>query len=209
MSNPIHIRRLGLRDYVSVWQEMQRFTLQRGAEQEDELWCVEHPAVFTQGRNGKSEHLLNTEHDIPIVESDRGGQITYHGPGQAVVYALIDLKRRKLGVRDLVSELENTVIRYLAQWDISAEARRDAPGVYVPEGKIASLGLRVRRGCSYHGLSFNVNMDLTPFTWINPCGLYGQKVTQLRHFGIDIDTMECGHQLASLLVSALNDSPAQ
>lgn len=203
MIEKIHIRQLGRREYVPVWEAMQEYALTRDENSPDELWCVEHPAVFTQGRNGKSEHLLNHQHPIPVVQTDRGGQITYHGPGQAVVYVLIDLKRRKMGVRELVSALELTTIQFLNTLGLEAQARKDAPGVYVHGDKIASLGLRVRRGCSYHGLSFNVDMDLTPFSWINPCGLLKQKVTQLSDFNIHLETADCGRQLARRLAARL------
>jgi lipoyl(octanoyl) transferase len=174
---------LGRRDYESVWKEMQEFTRTRDESAVDELWFVEHPPVYTQGVSGKAEHVLDA-HNIPVVQSNRGGQVTYHGPGQIVAYVLFDLKRRKMGIRDLVSELENAVIALLQGYGISAAARRDAPGVYVNDAKVAALGLRVSRGCSYHGLALNVDMDLTPFQWINPCGYKELKVTQLKDLGI-------------------------
>src|SRR5688500_266023 len=172
------VRELGRRDYESVWKEMQDFTGKRDESTVDELWFVEHPPVYTQGVSGKAEHVLDA-HDIPVVQSNRGGQVTYHGPGQVVAYVLFDLKRRKMGMRDLVNQLENAVITLLKGYGISAVARRDAPGVYVNDTKVAALGLRVSRGCSYHGLALNVDMDLTPFDWINPCGYKELKVTQL------------------------------
>jgi lipoyl(octanoyl) transferase len=169
---------LGVADYPKVLQQMQAFTNQRDSHTPDELWLVEHPAVFTQGTAGKAEHILNA-HDIPIIQSDRGGQVTYHGPGQIVAYTLIDVRRAKLTVRDLVVLLEDAVIALLNDYAIHAYARRDAPGVYVNDAKICSLGLRIRRGYSYHGLALNVAMDLTPFHYINPCGYANMAVTQL------------------------------
>ncbi len=176
------LRRLGTRDYTPVWRAMQSFTQQRSDATPDELWLVEHPPVFTQGLNGKPEHLL-APGDIPVIQTDRGGQVTYHGPGQLVAYTLIDLQRRHLGVRDLVDGIEQTVIALLAEFGIESSARRDAPGVYVAGAKLASLGLRVRRGRSYHGVSINVAMDLEPFTRINPCGYAEIAVTDLSTLG--------------------------
>ena len=160
---------------------MHHYTDQRNSLSRDEIWLVEHHPVFTQGQAGKAEHLLMPG-DIPVVQSDRGGQVTYHGPGQQVMYVLIDIKRRKLGVRQLVTALEETVIETLTSFDVNARARADAPGVYVGEEKICSLGLRIRKGCSFHGLALNVAMDLTPFSRINPCGYAGMRMTQLQHF---------------------------
>ena len=176
--NTLTVRRLGVRDYQPVWRAMQEYTERRGADSADELWLVEHPPVFTVGLNGKPEHLL-APGDIPVVQIDRGGQVTYHGPGQLVFYPLLDLRRLKLGVRQLVTSLEQAVIDLLGDYGITAVGRRDAPGVYVDGAKIAALGLRVRRGCSYHGLSLNVAMDLEPFARINPCGYPDLRVTQL------------------------------
>jgi lipoyl(octanoyl) transferase len=177
------VRELGRRDYESVWKEMQEFTLGRDESTGDELWFVEHPPVYTQGVSGKAEHVLDA-HGIPVVQSNRGGQVTYHGPGQIVAYVLFDLKRRKMNIRGLVSELENAVIGLLAEYAVVAAARKDAPGVYVDGAKVAALGLRVSRGCSYHGLALNADMDLKPFQWINPCGYKELKVTQLKDLGI-------------------------
>lgn len=157
---------------------MQRFTDTRGPETADELWLVQHPPVFTQGQAGKAEHVL-APGDIPIVKTDRGGQVTFHGPGQVVAYPLLNLRRLGLGVRDLVTSIEATVVDYLSSWQVTSAARADAPGVYVHGRKIASLGLRVRRGCSFHGVSFNIDMDLEPFSRINPCGYEGLQMTQL------------------------------
>lgn len=176
---PLLIRNLGLRDYQTVWQAMRAFTDTRAESHGDELWLVEHPPVFTQGQAGKPEHILAAG-DIPLVATDRGGQVTYHGPGQLVAYPLLDLRRLKLGVRDLVSHLENTVVEMLAEYGINAAARPEAPGVYVEARKIASLGLRVRRGCSFHGVAINVDMDLEPFLRINPCGYNDLQMTQMR-----------------------------
>ena len=164
---------------------MHHYTDQRNSLSRDEIWLVEHPPVFTQGQAGKAEHLLMPG-DIPVVQSDRGGQVTYHGPGQQVMYVLIDIKRRKLGVRQLVTALEETVIDTLAGFGVSARARADAPGVYVGEQKICSLGLRIRKGCSFHGLALNVAMDLAPFSRINPCGYAGMSMTQLQQFQPDV-----------------------
>lgn len=175
----MQIKQLGLQPYESTWQAMRDFTEQRQDGTSDELWIVEHPAVLTQGLNGKAEHLLQTLHDIPLVQTDRGGQITYHGPGQLVIYVLFDLKRAQLGVRALVTLIEESIIEYLHQLGIMANSRADAPGVYVDHKKIASLGLKIRKQRSYHGLALNVDMDLSPFKLINPCGLNGMKMTQL------------------------------
>lgn len=175
---PLRIRQLGLRDYEPVWREMQRLTDERDESTPDQLWLVQHPPVFTLGMNGKEEHILNAG-DIPVIAIDRGGQVTYHGPGQQVIYLLLDLKRNKLGIRHVVERIEQAIIRLLADYGIEARGRRDAPGVYVGDKKIAALGLRVRRGCTYHGLALNVKMDLAPFKRINPCGYAGMEVTQL------------------------------
>lgn len=184
-ANTLLVRQLGQRDWQPVSDAMHHFTDRRDSATADELWLVEHPAVFTQGQAGKAEHVL-VPGDIPVVQSDRGGQVTYHGPGQQVMYVLIDVKRRKLGVRDLVTALEETVIATLADYDISARARADAPGVYVGDAKICSLGLRIRKGCSFHGLALNVAMDLAPFLRINPCGYAGMQMTQISAFRPDV-----------------------
>ena len=173
------IRRLGIEDYLTSWKAMQDFTDSRGPDTDDELWLLQHPPVFTQGQAGKSEHLLMPG-DIPVLQTDRGGQVTYHGPGQWIVYLLLDLRRHKLGIRDLVDLIEQSVVAVLEHLGIEASPRRDAPGVYVDNAKIASLGLRVRRGCSYHGLALNVDMDLEPFSRINPCGYEGLQVTTIQ-----------------------------
>jgi lipoyl(octanoyl) transferase len=196
------LRELGRRDYLPTWQAMQAFTDRRDVATPDELWLVEHPPVFTQGMNGKPEHLLDPG-DIPVVPVDRGGQVTYHGPGQLVVYPLLDLRRRHLGVRDLVQRLEFAVIDLLAGYGIEALGRRDAPGVYVDGRKVASLGLRVRRGCSYHGLSLNVDMDLAPFARINPCGYAGLEVTRTVDLGGPDDWREAATALVPHLLRQL------
>ncbi len=180
---------LGLVEYEPVVNQMREFTLGRQADTEDELWLLEHQPVFTQGANGDPTHLINP-HDIPVVYTDRGGQVTYHGPGQLVAYTLIDLRRIKSGVRQMVSRLEQTITTLLAEFDIKAHARQDAPGVYVGDSKIASLGLRVKRGACYHGVSFNIDMDLTPFSYINPCGQAGMQVIDLTSLGIRLDMTE-------------------
>ncbi|WP_147196206.1 lipoyl(octanoyl) transferase LipB [Pantoea sp. MBD-2R] len=172
------IRQLGLQPWAPVSQAMHDFTNQRDEDTPDEIWLVEHLPVFTQGQAGKAEHLLGPG-DIPVMQSDRGGQVTYHGPGQQVMYVLLNLKRRKTGVRQLVTAIEQTVVETLAHFDIEAAARPDAPGVYVSGKKICSLGLRIRNGCSFHGLALNVDMDLSPFHRINPCGYAGLEMTQV------------------------------
>lgn len=177
------VRQLGRRDYLPVYHAMQQFNTNRDASSEDEIWLVEHPPVFTQGLNGKPQHI----HDpgpIPVVPVDRGGQVTYHGPGQLVAYLLLDLKRLGLGVRGIVTHIEEAIIQLLADYGIQAVSRPDAPGVYVEGNKIAALGLRIKRGCSYHGLSLNVDMDLSPFKRINPCGYADLAVTQLKDLGV-------------------------
>lgn len=175
----LDVYRLGRMPYVPVWQAMRDFTDQRDASARDALWVVQHDPVFTQGQAGRAENILMPG-DIPVVKTDRGGQVTYHGPGQLILYPLLDVRRRKLGVRELVSALENSVIDVLAEQAIEARARPDAPGVYVGEAKIASLGLRIRRGCSFHGVAVNIDMDLSPFARINPCGYAGMAMTQLK-----------------------------
>ncbi|MCC5855900.1 MAG: lipoyl(octanoyl) transferase LipB [Idiomarina sp.] len=180
--NTLIIRQLGRMDYVPVWEAMQQFTDERDESTLDELWIVEHPPVFTQGQAGKEEHLL-APGDIPVVPVDRGGQVTYHGPGQLVVYFLVDIRRRKLGVRGLVTAIEETVVASLADYGIESAPRPDAPGVYIGAEKVCSLGLRIRKGCSFHGLALNVNMDLSPFQRINPCGYAGMIMTQCADHG--------------------------
>ena len=199
------VKHLGLCDYTAVWRRMQGFTERRSADTEDEIWLLEHRPVFTLGMNAKPEHVLASG-DIPVVSVDRGGQVTYHGPGQMVAYIMMDLRRLGIGVRRLVEALEQSVIAWLAARHITAHARRDAPGVYVDGAKIAALGLRVRRGCSYHGLAFNVNMDLQPFSRINPCGYKGLVVTQLSDLGIRLSVDEVSRSWWPYLTSALAHS---
>lgn len=200
------VRRLGRRDYLSVWQAMQRFTAERTVETRSEIWLVEHDPVFTQGQAGKPEHLL-APGDIPVLQTDRGGQVTYHGPGQLVVYLLLSLREIGLGVRGLVSAMENSIVELLADYGIQAHARLDAPGVYVGEAKIAALGLRVKRGYSYHGLAFNIDMDLEPFSRINPCGYQGMAVTQLRDLCDSPEPESVARQLVDGLCRNLGLSP--
>jgi len=192
------VRELGLQPYQKVWQDMQAFTDRRSASTPDELWLLQHPPVYTLGKNAKAEHVLDPG-DIPVVKSDRGGQVTYHGPGQLVVYVLLDLNRKKIGVRELVTRIENSVIELLGEYGIRANARKDAPGVYVDDRKIAALGLRVRRGCSFHGLAFNVDMNLEPFSRINPCGYRGLEVTQLSDLVAVADPAAVAGELVSHL----------
>jgi lipoyl(octanoyl) transferase len=197
------VRRLGLSDYEKTWRAMQSFTAARSAGTPDELWLVEHPPVYTLGLNGKTQHLPRTENGIPVIKVDRGGQITYHGPGQIVVYTLLDLRRRDLGVRALVRKLENAVIELLADYGIEANGRDEAPGVYVAGAKVAALGLRVRNGCCFHGLSLNVDMDLSPFQAIDPCGYPGLLVTQLRDLGIDEQAETVADKLLTKLANGI------
>lgn len=197
------VRRLGEVDYAATWEEMKRFTATRSADDADQIWLLQHPPVYTLGVAGRRAHLLRSDTRIPVIKTDRGGQITYHGPGQIVAYALVDLRRLGCGVRQLVGLLEQSVIDLLAEYDIKADRRQQAPGVYVGEAKIAALGLRIRNGCSYHGLALNVDMDLAPFTDIDPCGYPGLRVTQLRDLGIDDDIDTLGRKLTALLQSNL------
>jgi lipoyl(octanoyl) transferase len=212
------VRALGRVDYEATIRDMRAFTDARTAASEDELWIVEHGPVFTQGVAGKPEHLLINPANIPVIKTDRGGQITYHGPGQTIVYVLFDLRRAGFGVRELVMRIENAVVATLAQYGITAYGKRDAPGVYVEprslsrsagegseldESKIASLGLKIRNGCSYHGVALNVHMDLTPFSFINPCGYEGLQVTHLHEFSPDARIDDVGIKLAKALETAL------
>ena len=205
MPQVLGIRELGLADYESTWLAMQRFTDMRKErpDTQDEVWLVQHPPVFTQGQAGKAEHLL-LPGDIPVVKSDRGGQVTYHGPGQLVAYLLLDVRRLGFGVRELVSRMERCLIELLASYGVTAAAKPDAPGVYVDGAKIASLGLRIRNGCSFHGLALNVDMDLEPFRRINPCGYAGLAMTQLRDHAGPIEFAEVGARLRSQLVKHLD-----
>ncbi len=196
------VRQLGRADYEPTWRAMMDFTATRMAETPDELWVVEHPPVFTLGQAGKPEHLL-VDAGIPLVKIDRGGQITYHGPGQVVVYLLIDLPRRHLKVRELVSRIEQAVIDCLGEHGVTAERHDGAPGVYVGPAKVAALGLRVRNGCCYHGVSLNVDMDLSPFAAINPCGYAGMPVTQTKDLGIALTPPQAAEALTGHLIAQL------
>lgn len=200
------VRELGRRAYEPVWRAMQAFTDARGPETDDELWLVEHDPVFTQGQAGKAEHVLAAG-DIPVVQVDRGGQVTYHGPGQIVAYPLIDLRRAGIGVRDLVTRIEQAVIDTLALWNITAARREGAPGVYVDGAKIMALGLRVRRGCSFHGLAFNIGLDLAPYARINPCGFQGLRVTRMLDLAGRADQAEVKTVLVRLLSQHLRLNP--
>jgi len=193
------VRELGLSDYVETWQNMRRMTDLRDNESRDELWLLEHPRVFTLGQAGRSEHVLDPG-DIPVVDSDRGGQVTYHGPGQLVVYVLMDLRRRGLGVRQLVDGLEQCVIDMLASAGVSAARRARAPGVYVSGSKVCALGLRIRNGCSYHGVALNVDLDLEPFQRIDACGYPDLTVTRLADLAISWDVEEAGRRLLAAFV---------
>lgn len=196
------IRRLGLQDYQTTWQAMQNFTLERTPDCEDQIWLLEHFPVYTLGLNGKREHLLNTG-DIPVVQCDRGGQATYHGPGQLIVYPLLNLKRLQLGVRPLVTLLEQTMIATLKSYGIHAAARPEAPGVYVDGKKIGSIGIRIKRDCCYHGISLNNALDLAPFTRINPCGYAGLEVTQLADLGVSVSQHELAERVLHILTEKL------
>lgn len=223
------VRKLGRVEYLPVWERMRDFTDRRTADSPDEIWLLQHPPVFTQGQAGRAEHVL-APGDIPVVQADRGGQVTYHGPGQWVAYLLVDLRRRQLGVRDLVDLIESSIIRLLEEYGIAAQTRAGAPGVYVGDAKIAALGLRVRRGCSFHGLALNVDMDLEPFRRINPCGYAGLEVTSMADLlagaassramwsgaapsraALDraaLDMDEVGERLMAQLLAALEPRPA-
>lgn len=207
ITDKVIIRWLGQQDYQSCWQAMQAFTNQRNEETADEIWLLEHHPVFTQGQNGKAEHILNAG-TIPVVQTDRGGQVTYHGPGQLMVYVLIDLKRKRFNVRELVTLLEQSIISLLAEFKIIAHAKREAPGVYVDQRKICSIGLRIRRGCSYHGIAFNVNMDLEPFTRINPCGFAKLQMTQFAELDGLANTQASGEKLVNYLMNYLGYTDA-
>ena len=203
------IKLLGVAPYEATWHAMQAFTEARSEATPDEIWLLEHAPVYTLGQAGKREHILRPT-EIPILQIDRGGQVTYHGPGQLLAYTLIDLRRRKLGVRELVRKLENSVIALLADFDIESYGKVDAPGVYVRmpgsavEAKIAALGLRIRNGCAFHGLSLNVDMDLTPFSWINPCGYVGLPVAQLCDFGVRETPAALADKMAARILNQIN-----
>lgn len=208
LQDTILIRHLGLQPYEPVSLAMHDFTDTRDDTTPDEIWLVEHYPVFTQGQAGKAEHVLMPG-DIPVIQSDRGGQVTYHGPGQQVMYVLLNLKRRKLGVRELVTLLEQTVVYTLAESNIEAYPRADAPGVYVGGKKICSLGLRIRKGCSFHGLALNIAMDLAPFQRINPCGYAGMEMAQMSQWVPDATTDNTGPRLVANFLNLLNNPPHQ
>ncbi|MDA0977250.1 MAG: lipoyl(octanoyl) transferase LipB [Proteobacteria bacterium] len=198
MSRQWRVKLMGQQPYEATWDAMKTFTAERTAETVDELWLLEHPPVYTLGQAGKSEHVLAAG-GIPVVRTDRGGQVTYHGPGQLVAYLLLDIRRLGIGVRDLVTGIERSVIQLLAGQGIAAIARTDAPGVYVDNRKVASLGLRIRKGCSYHGLSLNVDMDLAPFVGINPCGHAGLEVTDLKTLGVSLPFSQIAEMMSGQL----------
>ncbi len=208
LTDKLILRDLGLVDYTEAWHRMQQFTDNRDEHTADELWLLEHPPVFTQGQAGKAEHLLFPG-DIPVVQVDRGGQVTYHGPGQLVAYVLLNIKRRNLGVRQLVNLIEQSIVDTLAANGVTAYAKADAPGVYVDEKKVASLGLRVRKGCTFHGLALNVDMDLAPFSRINPCGYAGMQMVQSKDLGGPLSMTEAKQQLSAQLVRLLNVSQTE
>lgn len=197
------LKRLGQQKYKTVWKDMQVFSLERGEETADEIWIVEHPSVYTLGLSGKREHLLNNNSHIPVIQTDRGGQVTYHGQGQLVIYPLLDIGRLNISIRKLVTILEQAMISTLSQYGIKALAKPEAPGVYVDQKKIGSVGLRVKRGCCYHGLSFNNNMDLTPFSDINTCGFPSLDVTQLADFDVKIKTYELAVPVVHHIIQAI------
>jgi lipoyl(octanoyl) transferase len=199
------IRRLGLTEYLPVWHAMQQYTDTRDSGSADQLWITQHYPVYTQGLNGREQHLLNTG-EIPVIQVDRGGQVTYHGPGQLVIYCLLDLQRLGKGIRRLVTDIEQSVIQLLADFDILAHARRDAPGVYIGRAKIAALGLRIRKGRCYHGLSFNLDMDLAPFSGINPCGFEGLEVTRLADHVRGFNARDIEQKLCAELVQSIGTS---
>jgi len=199
----IKVRSKGLQDYLKIWEDMKSFTENRDSDTLDELWMLEHNSVFTQGLTGKSEHLLN-ETQIPIIQSDRGGQITYHAPGQLIIYCLIDIKRLGIGIKKMVSMIEKSLIEFLSSYDITAHTIKGAPGVYVNNTKIAALGLKVKHGKTYHGLSLNIDMDLSPYSLINPCGYSNLKVTQMRNLTnnvLNIDDIK--HELSEYLIESV------
>ena len=200
----VTIKQLGVVDYEATWHAMQAFTAQRGAETNDEIWLLQHPPVYTQGLAGKPEHLLTKKPAIPVVKTDRGGQITYHGPGQIIAYVLFDLKRKGIGVKELVKRIEQSLIDVFQSYGIAAQRKLGAPGVYVKGAKIAALGLRVKNGCSYHGLALNVAMDLTPYGAINPCGYAGMEVTDLATLGVRVSITDVMTTLSKHLITQLS-----
>ena len=206
VTNTLNVRQLGVQPYEPVWRAMQRFTDHRDEQTVDELWVVEHPPVFTVGQAGGMEHVL-APGDIPVIHVDRGGQVTYHGPGQIVAYPMINLERRNIGVRSMVTLIEQVIIDTLAAYSVEAQRREKAPGVYAADQKVASLGLRVRKGCTFHGLALNVAMDLEPFTRIHPCGFAGMQVTDLRSLGGSDDSSIVSKALIEHFANALNTQP--
>ena len=202
----IKVRSKGLQDYLKTWEEMKSFTENRDSDTLDELWTLEHNSVFTQGLSGKPEHLLKKT-QIPIIQSDRGGQITYHAPGQLIIYCLIDIKRLGIGIKKMVSMIEQSLIEFLSSYDITAHTLKGAPGVYVNDSKIAALGLKVKNGRTYHGLSLNIDMDLSPYTLINPCGYSDLKVTQMRNLTKNIlNISNIRHELSDHLIDSVKNS---
>ena len=202
MGKPRVVKNLGKESYAETWQAMKSFTDSRDERAADEFWFVQHPPVYTLGQAGEVEHLL-TPGDIPIVHSDRGGQVTYHGPGQLVCYLLLDIRRLQLGVRDLVTAIEQSIVQLINSYGVAAEAKPEAPGVYVDDRKLAALGLRIRKGCSYHGRSLNVDMDLGPFSNINPCGIEGLEVVDMKRLGIDRSMAKITDELTDILVQQI------
>lgn len=200
---PLIVRQLGRQEYLPIWHRMQLFTDERDESVADEIWLVEHSPVFTQGQAGKDEHVLSTS-QIPVVKVDRGGQITYHGPGQQMMYILLNIKRLKVGVRELVTALEQSIVALLQDYEINAFAKADAPGVYVDEKKICSVGLRIRKGCSFHGLALNVNMDLSPFQHINPCGYAGLEMVDCARLGGPTSLVQAGTQIVDHICKLLS-----
>lgn len=208
------VKFMGAADYQSTWHAMRHFTARRTADTRDEIWILQHSPTYTQGQAGRPEHLPNADHTIhgqkiPVVQIDRGGQITYHGPGQIVAYLLLDLRRRQINVRQLVRLMEQSVIDVLAEYSVPAQGREDAPGVYVDNAKIAALGLKIKNGCCYHGLALNIDMDLSPYAAINPCGFAGLQITQARDLGIQASQTEIEQQLALRLLTLLQQHKAQ
>lgn len=200
--NNVIIKNLGMQPYRQTYQAMHEFTQNRNLNTDDEIWLVEHQPIFTQGKVGKAEHIL-TKTNIPVIQTDRGGQITYHAPGQQIMYILLDIKRRKIGIRQIVSYLENCVIQTLAHYGITAYAKTDAPGVYIDHKKICSLGLHIKNGCTLHGLALNIDMDLTPFKFINPCGFAGLQMTQLKQYISQIDLNQIRQLLTDNFIKQL------
>ena len=204
----IIIRHLGLQTYESVWSDMKRFTTERSADAKDELWLLEHPPVYTQGQAGKAEHILNPR-EIPVVQTDRGGQITYHGPGQLVAYLLMNIGRRNIGIRTFVCQLEQILIELLRKLNIGAQIHAGAPGVYVDDKKIASIGLRVKNGCTYHGIALNVAMDLDPFFGINPCGYAQLQMTQIQDYVHGVTVQEVAERFTHEFLTMYGSSPTR